>query len=92
MYRLCVGNVSVMYRLCIGTDTMQKSYKNCIFSAKNLVMSVNFSTFAGESDLRYQNYRRLGVCATKIIYLERRMKRIIRHGDTEYLLALRAEI
>ncbi len=51
-------------------------------------MSVNFSTFAGESDLRYQNYRRL----TKIIYLERRMKRIIRHGDTEYLLALRAEI
>ena len=30
-------------------------------------MSVNFSTFAGESDLRYQNYRRLGVCATKII-------------------------
>ena len=52
MYRLCVGYVSVMYRLCIGTDTMQKSNKNCIFSAKNLVMSVNFSTFAGESGKR----------------------------------------
>ena len=65
-------------------------------------MSGVFSTFAGESDLQYQNYRRLGVCATKIIenyrkltkiiYLERRMKQIIRHGDTEYILALWAEI
>ena len=52
MCRLCIGYVSVIYRLSIGTDTMQKSNKNCIFSAKNLVMSVNFSTFAGESGKR----------------------------------------
>ena len=40
-------------------------------------MSVNFSTFAGESDLRYQNYRRLGVCATKIIENYRKLTNII---------------
>ena len=40
-------------------------------------MSVNFSTFAGESDLRYQNYRRLGVCATKIIENYRKLTKII---------------
>ena len=68
MYRLCVGYVSVMYRLHVETDEERKRKKKCIFLGKNLVESGDFSTFAGESDLRQQNYRRFrGGGTTKII-------------------------
>ena len=49
MYRLCVGYVSVMYRLRVETDEERKRKKKCIFLEKNLVMSGDFCTFAGES-------------------------------------------
>ena len=49
MYRLCVGYVSVMYRLHVETDEERKRKKKCIFLEKNLVMSGDFCTFAGES-------------------------------------------
>ena len=64
---VCIGSVSGMYRVCIGNtqketgcetecEKVQKKSQNIV---KHLVMSVNFSTFAGGSDLHYQNYRRL---------------------------------
>ena len=52
MYRLCVGYVSVMYRLRVETDEERKRKKKCIFLRKNLVMSGDFCTFAGESGKR----------------------------------------
>ena len=56
MYRVCVGNVSGMYRECIERYEEGKMKKNDIYSEKNLVVSGKFSTFAGESDLHYQNH------------------------------------
>ena len=52
MYRVCVGNVSGMYRLRVETDEERKRKKKCIFLEKNLVMSGDFCTFAGESGKR----------------------------------------
>ena len=52
MYRLCVGYVSVMCRLYVETDEERKRKKKCIFLGKNLVMSGDFCTFAGESEKR----------------------------------------
>ena len=55
MCRECIGYVSGMYRKIQGGENEKKM----IFLAKkNLVVSGKFSTFAGESDLHYQNYRR----------------------------------
>ena len=48
---ICIGYVSVMYRLCIGYVSEHircKKVTKIVFSAKNLVMSGVFSTFAGK--------------------------------------------
>ena len=61
MYRVCVGYVSGMYREFIERNRMRNRMRKGAEKSQNivkhLVMSVKFSTFAGGSDLHYQNCR-----------------------------------